>query len=206
MDRSSILAVFSMMVFGTAFWAIVLALRDIPPVTLGFLRAAIAAMFMGSLYLFMGFGLKRTVWLKRERWLLSDLKKKRYLLLVAGTAFFGTALPNMLQNIEKAIHQSDLGLNPNNDGHIIRLTIPQLTEERRKDILKLVKKFGEDAKIAIRNVRRDAIEKLRAAQKESAISEDDLHRGEKEAQELTDKHIEEIDKIIAAKEEDIMTV
>ena len=114
--------------------------------------------------------------------------------------------PNMLQNVEKAIHQSDLGLTPNNDGHLIRLTIPQLTEERRKDILKLVKKFGEDAKIAIRSIRRDAIEKLRAAEKDSSISEDDLHRGEKEAQELTDKHIEEIDKIIAAKEEDVMTV
>ena len=114
--------------------------------------------------------------------------------------------PNMLQNIEKAIHQSDLGLTPNNDGHIIRLTIPQLTEERRKDLLKLVKKFGEDSKIAIRNIRRDAIEKLRAAEKESDITEDDLHRGEKEAQELTDKHIKDIDKIVAAKEEDVMTV
>jgi ribosome recycling factor len=114
--------------------------------------------------------------------------------------------PNMLQNIEKAVHQSDLGLTPNNDGHIIRLTIPQLTEERRKDILKLVKKFGEDSKIAIRNIRRDAIEKLRAAEKESDITEDDLHRGEKEAQELTDKHVKDIDTIIAAKEEDVMTV
>ena len=114
--------------------------------------------------------------------------------------------PNMLQNIEKAIHQSDLGLTPNNDGHTIRLTIPQLTEERRKDILKLVKKFGEDAKIAIRNIRRDAIEKLRAAEKESDITEDDLHRGEKEVQELTDKHVENIDNIVATKEEDVMTV
>ena len=113
---------------------------------------------------------------------------------------------NILQNIEKAIYSSDLGLTPNSDGHVIRLPIPQLTEERRKEILKLVKKLGEEAKIAIRNVRRDAIEKLREAEKNKDISEDDRHRGEKEAQELTDEYIKEIDIIIAAKEEEVMTV
>jgi len=114
--------------------------------------------------------------------------------------------PNMLQNIEKAIHQSDLGLTPNSDGHVIRLPIPQLTEERRKEILKLVHKHGEDSKVAIRNIRRDAIEKLRALEKNHDISEDDLHRGEKEAQEITDKYIEKIDEIVKAKEVDVMTV
>lgn len=114
--------------------------------------------------------------------------------------------PNMLQVIEKAIQTSDLGLTPQNDGIMIRLTIPQLTEDRRKDIMKLVKKLGEDAKIAIRNVRREAIEKLRHLEKESDITEDDLHRSEKETQELTDKFIAEIDEIIVAKETDVMTV
>jgi drug/metabolite transporter (DMT)-like permease len=88
-----------MMVFGTAFWAIVLALRDIPPVTLGFLRAAIAALFMAGLYLFMGLVLKRRYWLKREIWLFARLRKRRYMFIILGTAFFGTALPNILQNI-----------------------------------------------------------------------------------------------------------
>ncbi len=113
---------------------------------------------------------------------------------------------NMLGEIEKAIQTSGLGLTPNNDGHMVRLTIPQLTEDRRKDILKTVKRIGEDTKIAIRNIRRDAIEKLRALEKDSSITEDDLHRGEKEAQEYTDKYITEIDDIIKAKEEDVMTV
>jgi len=114
--------------------------------------------------------------------------------------------PNMVQNIEKAIYSSDLGLTPNSDGHVIRLAIPQLTEERRKEILRLVKQHGEDAKIAIRNIRREAIEKLRAAEKNHDISEDDLHRGEKEAQEITDKYTAEVDTIIVAKEEEVMTV
>ena len=114
--------------------------------------------------------------------------------------------PNMLANIEKTIQASDLGLTPNNDGHLIRLSIPQLTEERRKDILKIVKKLGEDTKISIRNIRRDAIEKLRASQKASEITEDDLHRGEKETQEFTDKYVAQVDEVIENKEKDIMTV
>jgi len=113
---------------------------------------------------------------------------------------------NMIGDIEKAILASDLGLTPNSDGHVIRLPIPQLTEERRRDILKLVKKLGEDTKIAIRNIRRDAIEKMRVMKKDSKITEDDLHRGEKEAQELTDKHITEVDQVVAAKEKEVMTV
>ena len=114
--------------------------------------------------------------------------------------------PNLLQSIEKTILGSDLGLTPNSDGHVIRLPIPQLTEDRRKEILKFVRKLGEDSKIAIRNIRRDAIEKLRAAEKAHELPEDDRHRGEKEIQELTDKYIVEIDKVIEAKEEDVMTV
>ena len=101
---------------------------------------------------------------------------------------------------------SDLGLTPNNDGHVLRLPIPQLTEDRRKEILRLVKKHGEESKIAIRNIRRDAIEKLRASEKAHEISEDDLHRGEKEAQELTDEYTKKIDDIVKAKEEEVMTV
>jgi len=114
--------------------------------------------------------------------------------------------PNMLAVIEKAIYASDLGLTPNNDGHVIRLTIPKLTEERRKDILKVVKNLGEEAKISIRNIRRDAIDKMRAQEKAGEITEDDLHRGEKVAQELTDEYISKIDEVIRTKEEEIMTV
>ena len=114
--------------------------------------------------------------------------------------------PNMLAVIEKAILSSDLGLTPQNDGHFIRLNIPQLTEDRRKDILKIVKKHGEETKISIRNIRRKAIEKLRSAEKDSDITEDDLHRGEKETQELTDKFVAEVDEVIENKEEEIMTV
>ncbi len=113
---------------------------------------------------------------------------------------------NMLNEIEKALHASNLGLTPQSDGHSIHMNIPPLTEERRKDILKIVKKNGEDTKIAIRNIRRDAIEKLRSAEKDGNISEDDLHRGEKEAQEITDKYISQVDSIIKDKEEEVMTV
>lgn len=113
---------------------------------------------------------------------------------------------NMLAAVEKAIRASDLGLNPNNDGHVIRLPIPALTEDRRKELLKVIKKLGEDTRIAVRNIRRDAIEKIKASEKAGTITEDDMHRGEKEAQEITDDHINEVDKIILAKEKDIMTV
>jgi ribosome recycling factor len=113
---------------------------------------------------------------------------------------------NMLAAVDKAIRASDLGLTPNSDGHSIRLPIPALTEERRRDLLKLVKKLGEDTRIAIRNIRRDAIEKIKASEKAGKITEDDLHRGEKEAQEITDEHIKEVDKVIQAKEKEIMTV
>ena len=113
---------------------------------------------------------------------------------------------NMLGVIEKAILASGLGLTPNNDGRIIRLTIPQLSEERRKELLRVVRKFGEDTKIAIRNIRRDMIEKLRQAEKDDKITEDDLHHSEKEAQEITDQHIAKVDTSITVKEQEVMTV
>ncbi|MDF2545873.1 ribosome recycling factor [Anaerosolibacter sp.] len=111
-----------------------------------------------------------------------------------------------VQSIEKAITQSDLGINPSNDGKIIRLAIPQLTEERRKELTKLAKKVGEDAKVAIRNERRDANDKLKKMQKNAEITEDDLKKSEDEVQKMTNKHIEIIDELIEKKEKEIMEV
>ncbi len=110
----------------------------------------------------------------------------------------------MLSEIEKAIMKSDLGLNPVNDGTVIRVPFPPLTEERRKDLVKLVHKLGEEGRVAVRNIRRDANEKLKKAEKNHEISEDDLHRGQKEIQELTDEYIKKIDEIIEAKEKEIL--
>ncbi|MBO5200191.1 MAG: ribosome recycling factor [Clostridia bacterium] len=109
-----------------------------------------------------------------------------------------------LKLIEKAIQVSDLGINPNNDGRVIRLVFPPLTEERRKEIVKEVKKMAEDGKVAIRSVRRDAIEKLKAMKKESTITEDDQANGEKKVQNLTDKFCAEVDSLQAAKEKEIL--
>ena len=108
--------------------------------------------------------------------------------------------------IEKAIMTSDLGLNPANDGTNIRVPIPVLTEERRKDMVKLVKKFGEDAKIAIRNVRRDANEHLKKLEKDKELSEDLRHDAEAEVQKVTDNHIKKIDEMVKHKEDEIMEV
>jgi ribosome recycling factor len=110
------------------------------------------------------------------------------------------------QAIEKAILNANLGLNPINDGSIIRVPIPPLNEERRRELVKLVKKFGEEGKIAIRNVRRDAIEHLKKAEKEFHMPEDERKRSEQEAQKLTDKYIKEIDNLLAMKEKEIMEV
>ena len=109
-----------------------------------------------------------------------------------------------LKLIEKAIQSSDLGINPQNDGKILRLIFPQLTEERRKDLVKQVHKFGEDAKVSIRNVRRDAIEKYKDMKKKSEITEDDLRESEKDFQDLTDKYCKEIDSLTAKKEKELM--
>ena len=111
-----------------------------------------------------------------------------------------------MEVIEKAILQSDLGLNPSNDGKIIRLAIPQLTEERRKEMVKLAKKYAEDAKISIRNSRRDANELLKDLEKEKEISEDDLKRSHDEVQGITDEYVEKIDSVMKNKEQDIMEI
>ena len=110
-----------------------------------------------------------------------------------------------LDAIEKAIQKSDLGLTPMNDGSIIRINIPPLTEERRKELVKMIKKFGENAKVAVRNVRRDANEEIKKKEKDE-ISEDESRRLQDEIQKLTDQYIQEIDKILAAKEKEIMEV
>ncbi|QNU65746.1 ribosome recycling factor [Ruminiclostridium herbifermentans] len=112
----------------------------------------------------------------------------------------------LLKDIEKEIQKSDIGINPNNDGKTIRLVFPPLTEERRKELTKLVKKEGEDSKVAIRSIRRDAIETMKAKKKNSEITEDDLKDAEKDIQTLTDKYIADIDRIVALKEKEIMEV
>jgi ribosome recycling factor len=113
---------------------------------------------------------------------------------------------SVLGAIEKAIQKADLGLNPINDGNIIRLPIPQLTEERRKDLVKIVKKEAEDKKIVIRNLRRDANDKVKALEKEGKISEDESKKSLDEIQKLTDKYILEIDKLVEIKDKEIMDV
>ncbi|OUN23923.1 ribosome recycling factor [Flavonifractor sp. An82] len=112
----------------------------------------------------------------------------------------------LLKAIEKAIQCSDLGINPQNDGRVIRLAFPQLTEERRKELSKQVKKYGENGKVAIRNIRRDAMEKFKAQEKKGEMTEDDRKDYEKELQDLTDKRIKEIDELTAKKEAELMAV
>jgi len=114
--------------------------------------------------------------------------------------------PKILQDIEKAINAANLGLNPNNDGKAIRLIFPPLTEERRIELTKQVKKIGENAKVAIRQVRRDAIEQYKKMKKNGEITEDDLKTTEEDVQKITDDYIENIDKIIEAKIDEIMEV
>jgi ribosome recycling factor len=109
-------------------------------------------------------------------------------------------------SIEKAILTANLGLNPNNDGTVIRVPIPPLNEERRRELVKLVKKFGEEGKIAIRNIRRDVNDQLKKAEKAEHLSEDDRKRGEADVQKATDKHIKDIDNLLAVKEKEIMEV
>lgn len=113
---------------------------------------------------------------------------------------------SLLKEIERAIQQSELGLNPANDGHVIRLRIPQLTEERRRDLVRHVGKLGEDAKVAIRNHRRDANALLKTFEKDSDITEDNLQRALKHVQELTDEATKKVDGIVAEKESELMEV
>ena len=111
---------------------------------------------------------------------------------------------SLLKKIEKAIQTSDLGINPQNDGRVIRLVFPQLTEERRRELTKQVKKYGEDAKVAVRNIRRDAMDYIKALKKKSEITEDDQKKAEKDLQELTDKSIKKVDDACAVKEKELM--
>lgn len=113
---------------------------------------------------------------------------------------------SVLKAIEKAIQTSDIGINPNNDGSCIRLTFPPLTEDRRRDLCKDIQKIGENSKVAIRSIRRDSLEKLKAMKKNSEITEDDLKNAEKKIQKFTDDFVAEIDKISAAKEKEIMDI
>ena len=113
---------------------------------------------------------------------------------------------SVLKEIEKEILKSDIGINPNNDGKVIRLNFPELNEERRKEIVKDIRKMAEEAKVAIRSIRRDAIDEAKAMQKNSEISEDDLKVAEDKIQKLTDKYVEEIDKILDKKEKEVMSI
>ena len=113
---------------------------------------------------------------------------------------------SILKEIEKEIQKSDIGINPNNDGKVIRLIFPELNEERRKEIVKDIKKMGEDAKVSIRSIRRDGIDEAKNMQKESLISEDEEKRAEDDIQKLTDKKIAEIDGMIETKEKEIMSL
>ncbi|MBR1802407.1 MAG: ribosome recycling factor [Clostridia bacterium] len=113
---------------------------------------------------------------------------------------------NLLKEIEKEILKSDIGINPNNDGKVIRLVFPELNEERRKEIVKDIRKLAEETKVAIRSIRRDAIDKAKEMQKNAEITEDDLKVEEDNIQKLTDKNIAKIDEILAAKEKEIMSI
>ena len=113
---------------------------------------------------------------------------------------------SILKEIEKEILKADIGINPNNDGKVIRLSFPELTEERRKEIVKDIKKMAEDSKVAIRSIRRDGIDEAKDMQKESLITEDDLRVAEEKIQKITDSKIEEIDNLLAAKEKEILSI
>ena len=113
---------------------------------------------------------------------------------------------NMIKEIEKAINMSDIGINPTNDGQVVRLVFPELNEERRKDLAKQIKKYGEEAKVAVRNIRRDANDKTKKLEKDGEYTEDDLKQADKEVQKFTDDSIKTIDSMIEEKTKEIMTV
>ena len=114
--------------------------------------------------------------------------------------------PSLIKEIEKAITSAELGLNPSNDGKLIRVPIPQLTEERRKDLIKVCRKYGEETKVKLRAVRHEANDELKKQQKDAKISEDDLRRGEAEIQKLTDQYVQKIDQTLKKKEEEVLEV
>ena len=111
-----------------------------------------------------------------------------------------------LKSIEKAIQASDLGINPSNDGSVIRLVFPQLTEERRKELSKDIKKLGEESKVAVRSIRRDALDKVKTLKKNNEVTDDDVKNFEKDIQKLTDKYIENVDSAVAVKDKEIMSI
>ncbi len=113
---------------------------------------------------------------------------------------------SLLKAIQKSIQTSDLGINPQNDGRVIRLVFPQLTEERRKDLIKQVKKYAEEAKVAMRNIRRDGMDYVKNLKKKSEITEDDQKKAEKDLQDLLDKYIKQVDTALAAKEKELMAI
>lgn len=112
----------------------------------------------------------------------------------------------LLKEIQKAIQVSDLGINPQNDGRVIRLIFPQLTEERRKDLSKQVKKYAEDAKVAMRNIRRDGMDYVKKLKKNNEITEDDQKKAEKDLQDMLDKYIKKVDAALAAKDKELMSI
>ncbi|UCD71252.1 MAG: ribosome recycling factor [Syntrophobacterales bacterium] len=114
--------------------------------------------------------------------------------------------PHMIGDIEKAILKSELGVTPTNDGKIIRIAIPRLTEERRRELVKIIKKMGEGGKVAIRNIRRDANEDLKGMEKEKSISKDELHQNMEKVQKITDGFIQKIDEVLGAKEREILEI
>ena len=111
-----------------------------------------------------------------------------------------------LKAIEKAILNSDIGITPTNDGKVLRLVFPQLTEERRKDLCKSIKKYGEECKVAVRHVRREAMDKMKAKKKDGELTEDDMKSGEKDVQKLTDKYCDKVDQHVSDKEKEIMSI
>ena len=115
-------------------------------------------------------------------------------------------MTKLLKEIQKAIQASDLGINPQNDGRVIRLVFPQLTEERRKELIKQVKKYAEDGKVAMRNLRRDGMDYIKKLKKNSEITEDDQKQAEKDLQDLLDKYIKKVDDALAAKEKELMAI
>lgn len=113
---------------------------------------------------------------------------------------------NAFSSVEKAIMKSDLGLNPVNDGKVIRINIPPLTEERRRDLVKIAKKYAEDAKIAIRNIRRDANDVIKKMKNNKELNEDEMHKGQDEVQKITDSYVEKSDQVLEIKEKEIMEI
>ena len=124
----------------------------------------------------------------------------------ANPAILNKIMVNLLKEIEKEILKAEIGINPNNDGKVIRLAFPELTEERRKELVKDIKKMGEESKVSVRSIRREAMDIAKAEQKEGTITEDELKSAEDKIQKLTDSKVAEVDKVIENKEKEIMSV